>query len=256
MTVEIEEAPPVEEAPAERPPVHPLFIPQKEGDLDLDVRFFTVDREIEGRPREQTGKLWTPTELPDFDALVRRFGGGTYYLRARTARAVHVKGGSRVYFVNPDEHPPLPMTPPRARPAPAHAPPAATLPAPPAPPPAHAPGPDMGAIMSAVEAMQARAQAALEQAYAAAEKARAESSAQMLDLMKQTLAIRLENAGANAEDKFMSGMAFANKVRSEARTEVIAEMSEHAAKGESLEDTLRLVKEGAGALAMLSKGSG
>lgn len=228
----------------EAPPIHGLFWPQKEGDREIVVRYFTISREVEGRPREDAGQLFAAADILDLPALVRRFGGGTYYLKARTERAVLVPGGSRQYVVNPDEHPPLPMVPVRARPAAvaqqlgAAASPLLTAPAPVAPPaPA---GIDMASLVQALGTMQKDAVAQIAQAYAAADKVRAESAAQTIKIMETMMGAKLDSAGVNSIDKIQQartdGMAEYKMLLKEAREEVTAQQQQQATTGDSLKD--------------------
>ncbi len=97
--------------------IHPLFYVQRDGDLEIDLIGFTVERHYGDRPSEAAARQFRGEEIADLQALADRFGGGHYVLKARTERGQIVKGGTRVHYIDEDAFPPQPLL--RAKRAPA-----------------------------------------------------------------------------------------------------------------------------------------
>ena len=87
-------------------PVNELFIPQNEGDPQLEVRFFTLVRESDERGEESGKGLYSASLFRTLDDIAEKLGGGDYWLTPRGARG-QLMGSLRFFHrVSEVDYPP------------------------------------------------------------------------------------------------------------------------------------------------------
>ena len=187
--------------------LHPLFMPETEGEEPPRPVMITIERTYQGT-RESFGTAIPAGELVSLAQIAERWGGGTYRLRARNARGQIIPGGDRTYPIDPNAYPPRPLVEaPHARTAAPVAPPVAA----PLPSSGSSPGADPSSLLLVILQMQQQQQAAqaaaaqqqhaqqlaMFSAMLAGERKHAEAAQQQLAQALQAMAsIKAEQTGA------------------------------------------------------------